>query len=340
MTRRKDGRWQQSVTIEQGGRQITKFFYGKTKSEVLRKIAEYKEEAAKGRSFSDVADEWWAEAYEEIAYSTSRGYRAAYNRAKLYFGQKPIRSIKPVDIQRFISKFVRENHAADKTARTQLMIVGLICKHGIAYGDLDQNPAAEITVPKHLPRAPRELPSPEDIKRVKESWACTFGMFAFWALYTGLRRGELMALTWEDVDLKTRTVTVSRSLYYMGNNPHTKAPKTAAGVRSVPLLNKLFEKLEPGKGPIFPDPVKGGYLTKKHYENLWRAYMEESCVNVTPHQLRHAYATMLFENGVSPKDAQDLLGHAQLSTTEDIYTHIRDQRRALIHKQLLDVDIA
>ncbi|MDY4190917.1 MAG: tyrosine-type recombinase/integrase [Oscillospiraceae bacterium] len=58
-----------------------------------------------------------------------------------------------------------------------------------------------------------------------------------------------------------------------------------------------------------------------------------------PHQLRHAYATMLFENGIAEADAQELLGHAQISTTMDIYTHIREGRKKQIRDKLLNVDI-
>jgi integrase len=186
------------------------------------------------------------------------------------------------------------------------------------------------------------MPSDEDLRRVKSSADCTFGLFALFALYTGGRRGELLALTWEDVDLEARTIEITKSVYYVGNNGHIKEPKTAAGYWVVPILNALYTVIKDrrGSGLIFRDPITGGLMRNMSFTRIWAKYAAESGVTATPHQLRHAYATMLYEAGIAPKDAMELLGHAQLSTTEDIYTHIREQRRALIRKQLLDVDIA
>ena len=80
-------------------------------------------------------------------------------------------------------------------------------------------------------------------------------------------------------------------------------------------------------------------MSNMHFQSLWKKYADESGVTCTSHQLRHAYATMLEENNISEKDAQYLLGHAQISTTKDIYTHIRESKKEKINAQLLDVDI-
>lgn len=341
MTRRKDGRWQERVVIHADGRQITKYFYGKTKAEVNAKIHAYKVETERGRPFAEVADEWWTIAYDDIEHNTAKSYRAPYNRAKLYFGDTPIKEIRPVDIRRFLTEFVRETAPADKTCRTQLMIVNLICKHALNCGDIDSNPATGITVPKHLPKNLRDMPTDDDLQRVKDSVNCTFGLFAFFALYTGCRKGELLALEWDDIDLFDRSIEITKSVYFVSNNPHIKQPKTLAGFRTVPIPNKLYEQIKghKGRGLVFPGPT-GRLITNGQFNRLWNAYKAESGVTATPHQLRHAYATMLFEADISAKDAQELLGHSQLSTTEDIYTHIRDQRKERIKAALLDVDIA
>ena len=74
---------------------------------------------------------------------------------------------------------------------------------------------------------------------------------------------------------------------------------------------------------LFAEP-DGDLLTNDHFTALYDNYRDASGVTVTPHQIRHGYATALLESGVDPKTAQVLLGHAQLSTTMDIYTHVRD----------------
>lgn len=339
MTKRKDGLWQESLTVEERGRQVRKYFYGRTKAEVLRRIAAYRESREKGRTFAEVADEWWADAEPGLSPNTLRGYRPAKERAIDHFGKDLIRSIKPSDINAFIRTFTKDTQAADKTARTQLMMINLICKYAVSSGDLEVNPARDISVPKGLKKEPRPMPSDDDIKRVKESINCTFGLFAFLILYTGCRRGEALALTWDDIDMEKGVIRVNKSVYHRSNTPYIKEPKTEAGRRTIPLLDRLRAALTPSTGLLFPDPKTGGLMTEMHFQRLWKAYAAESGVTATPHQLRHAFATMLFEADVDEKDAQEILGHAQLSTTRDIYTHIRDQRREKVYTKLRNIDI-
>lgn len=338
MKRRKDGLYQQELpaSITGGKRKVV---YGKTKAEVLRKIADYTENAERGKSFKEVAEEWWEEAEPGLAVTTRRGYRPAMARAVDALGDDFIRDLRPRDINAFMSQTVRQNHMADKTARTQLMVINLICRYAVQQGEADDNPARELVVPKGLKRERRDIASPEDIAKIKASYDLPFGDFAYWALYTGCRRGELLALTWEDVDIEQRTITISKSLYRAENGCMTlKKPKTHKGTRVLPLLDKLLERIKPGTGPIFCRE-DGGYLTDRQAMRRWEKYQRLSGVGCTPHQLRHAYATMLFEGGVTESDAQELLGHAQVQTTKDIYTHIREQRKEQVRSALLGVDI-
>ena len=85
-------------------------------------------------------------------------------------------------------------------------------------------------------------------------------------------------------------------------------------------LDKALPKKLP-KGYLFAEP-DGRLLTNDHFTGLYDEYRAASGVTATPHQIRHGYATALFENGIDPKTAQVLLGHSQLSTTMDIYTHV------------------
>lgn len=198
MVRRSDGRWQQSVTdIDAFGRRKTKYFYGKTKSELLQKIAAYNAEAAgrkRGVTFQTLADGWWEEAEPALAPNTTKGYKAAMRRAAGHFGTAYAQELRPVDVSRFIKTFCKETNAAEKTARNQLSVISLILSWGVDHGYLDTNVAREVSVPKGLPKRKVEMPSSEDIRRVKENTDLPFGMFAYWAMYTGLRHGELLAL--------------------------------------------------------------------------------------------------------------------------------------------------
>ncbi len=75
-------------------------------------------------------------------------------------------------------------------------------------------------------------------------------------------------------------------------------------------------------------------MTSSQFDDLWAGYCKSTGDAATPHQWRHLYVTVLYDAGIDPKDAQVMMGHAQLSTTMDIYTHVRDQRMQKAAKKL------
>lgn len=332
MTKRKDGLWQDTLIIN--GKK--KYFYGKTKAEVKRKMREYCEKEENGKTFEEVADEWWEEHEPKLAYNTAKSYKPAKNRAIESFKEEFIKDITPVKISRKIKEFSLTH--AEKTVKTQLLVYNLIGKYAVEMGYILFNPARDLEVPANLPKRKITSPSKADIDRVKKSTNCTFGMFAFWAMYTGMRRGELLALNWEDVDLKKRTIKINKSLYHINNKPNIKLPKTATSIGSVPIMDTLLKQIRKSKGIVFPNE-KGEYMTETQFQKQWGLYCEETGISCTPHQLRHAYATMLFEAGIPPEEAQVLLRHAQLSTTMDIYTDLREDKQNSIFEKVYSVDI-
>lgn len=337
MTKRKDGRWQESITIEERGRPKRVFFYGHTKAEVLRKIADFRQVQESGRTFAAVAEDWWEDAEEGIAPTTAKSYRPAMHRAVDYFGESRIRTLRPADIHRFMAEYSRTYAPAAKTARNQLSVLSQIFAYAVRNGDCDANIVRDISIQRGLKTTKRPVPSDEDIERIKMSCDLPFGMFAYWLLYTGMRRGELLALTWDDVDLTNRLIHINKSVYYINTVPHLKAPKTINGIRDIPIPLKLLEKLQPSLNLVFPGS-NGNLMPEYEVRRKWDAYCKASGVRCTPHQLRHLYATALFEAGITELDAQDLMGHADIATTKRIYTHIRDERRRLTYDKLMTID--
>ena len=329
--KRPDGLIQRQVTIN-GKR---KSFYGHSDRELNRKIAEYKEESGRGRKFKAIAEDWEKEHFPTLEHNTLKGYRPALHRAIDEFGDQYIRSITAKDISRYLERMAKKGFA-QKTVRTQLLVINLIFEKTVLDGELEYNPASPVKIPKGLSKNRREIPSEDEIEKVKNGLPCTFGLFAFFILYSGCRRGEAMALTYGDIDRETSLIHISKSVYHDNNRPRIKQPKTDAGCRDIILLDVLADKLPKRQRKsdlIFPNK-DGGLLTETQFQRQWELYQKESGVTVTPHQLRHAYATILFEAGLDDKDAQELLGHANISTTRDIYTHITDKRRAETAKKL------
>ena len=324
--KRSDGLRQKQVTIN-GKRHV---FYGHSEREILQKIREYKEDATRGRRFEEVADEWAEEHLPTLSPTTIKGYKPALRRAIERFGGKSISSISAKDIQNFLDWFAKQGNAK-KTVATQLLVTNLIMDKAVLENDIEYNPCTSVKIPKGLPKQPREMPSETDIDIVKASVDKPGGLFAFFLLYTGCRRGEALALTYGDIDRERHVIRINKSVYFSSNAPALKTPKTAAGTREILLLDVLDKVLPHGKKDdlLFPG-ADGGLTTESYARHSWKRYLKETGLSITPHQLRHAYATILYEAGISDKDAQELLGHANIATTRDIYTHITKTRKQLV----------
>ena len=168
-------------------------------------------------------------------------------------------------------------------------------------------------------------------------------------LYCGLRRGELLALLWSDIDLDNQTLSVTKAADMPTNATTIKKPKTRAGIRTVPIPNAILPALQWAKSEtksmyVCPNMTTGGIMSAQAYGQAWRSYMhylniqaggkDRSRINpkivamepFTAHQLRHSYATMLYDADVDVKTAQKLLGHADFGVTMKIYTHLSAEK--------------
>lgn len=332
MTRRQDGRWQVKKKID--GKYI--YFYSMEKTEkaaqrdIERQLLEYSAKASKRLKFASVAEEWKYEHVEKISHRTWCGYEAHYKRAVTEFGDRDIATVTANDVQRFINILASKGYAF-KTVKTALQVISLIMDYAMLHNNLERNVCSIVTVPKNLKKEKRELPSEAEIQKVKNSVDCHFGLFAYVVLFTGMRRGEALALTDKDVDFKNKRIYVNKSVYFIGNKPQIKSTKTAAGTREIYLLDCLADKLKGKKGYIFGGDKP---MTEQAFKRAWEHYSKDSGVTITPHQLRHAYATLLFDAGIDPKSAQALLGHSDYKTTMDIYTHISESRKKLDFEKL------
>ena len=311
MKKRKDGRYMYAATID-GKR---RYFYGKTVKEAIDKA----ERAAKpkGKTFREAAEEWHERKEKQFAPNTWKCYKAPYDQAVEFFGDAQLNEITDEDVQEFVEAYAKKGYS-QRTVKAYNTVVSQIT-------------GKKAILPRGLPKTARELPTDAEIELIRKSVDCTFGLFAYFILLTGCRRGEALGARMEDI--KGGVLTVKRSVYYESNQAETKEPKTEAGKREIPLPAALKKYLpERKKGYIFGDGEKP--MSKQAFVRAWERYTKESGVTVTPHQIRHAYATILYDNDVDLKSAQYLLGHSNVQMTLNIYTHLSQKRMTTTNKKI------
>ena len=151
-------------------------------------------------------------------------------------------------------------------------------------------------------------------------------------LTTGLRRGELLALTWDDLNFDTGELRINKQIVPVGGKLKVSEPKTKAAFRTIILPPPMVELLKTYKKGVFstwmfpsrtrPDqPIDPGYIHQRLQDILERA----GCKRVRFHDLRHTFATIALENGMDVKTLSSIIGHVSARTTLNIYTHITSE---------------
>lgn len=316
--RRADGRIEKVVNV--GGKKV--HFYGQSQQEIYDKVRAYEEKQQETCRFKNVAEEWYTQ-YENLvehySYEKSKTHK---NRAIEHFGGQFIGDITPRDINQFYL-ILADKGLARKTVSNQRTVLNNIFKYAIIKGYIKDNPTEFVDLPRRLPHSRREMPSDEDIQRVKDNVSYgAMGLLAYVVLYTGCRRGEALALQYKNIDFINKKVYIDKAVYYQNSMPYIKQPKTEAGTRSVPLLDALAAVIVPG----FPEEyIFGGDkpLTETRFKRWWKKYTEDTGLTCTLHQLRHAFCTLMFEAGIDETVAKEIMGHSTVLLMRDIYTHIR-----------------
>jgi len=328
MKKRADGRFCKKIKTPDGK---VKYFYSsestsaKAERDIQQQLLEYTVKEEKGKLLREVAKEWQEHHYKNVTYNTAERYDLYVNALNAYFADERIKEITAIDLEHFM-QYLSTRSYSSKTIKDQLSVTKMIFKYAVIHRYVDTDVSAYISPSKGTPPKTRDALTEEETLAVENSINCTFGLLAYFLLYTGLRKGEALALQWKDIDFENKIIHVYKSVYYQSNTPYIKQPKTAAGKRDVILLDCLAVKLKKGS----PDDYVFGNgkqpFNKTYFSRRWEKYQKESGLNITAHQLRHTYATILFEADIKEKDAQALMGHSDIKVTQNIYTHIRQSR--------------
>lgn len=351
MKKRADGRYLINVQVgwKPDGSRKYKSVYGATQAEVLAAAEEIKTKWKNG-SFLEKDNlgtsgwiETWLETYKsEVSDSTYKMYETA---ARIHVtpsvGSAKLKSVRNHHLQSILTKMA-ESHSKHTVEIVKLTICQIF-RTAHQNGLIERDPSIGLVARGHAAENRRALK--EDEQKIFLS-AC-FGkmewMYPVFLYYTGLRRGEALALTVSDIDLMGKTVTVNKTVKFKSNQPYIGPPKSKAAYRSVPLPPPLFSMLSTymcGLSGLVLFPMKDGRLTtlssfRKMWARLQKTLNSEAGGNsnlqafspVVPHMLRHTYATRLYDLDVDVKTAQRWLGHEDPMVTMKIYTHLSEERQ-------------
>lgn len=282
----------------------------------------------KDATFEEFALLWIDRAEARLKPSTHASYaRCLVTHLVPEFGAYPLRSLTTGQIQDWVDRTLAKG-LAPKSVNNFLVVLKKMLKDAVRWEYLAANPAADVERVRVPHREMRAL-SAEQVKRFLAAVEPDYWLLFTVAVFTGLRRGELLALQWGDVDWEKARLNVRRSVWkgrFIG-------PKTVRSTRSVDLAPQVLDALRAARPQLPADslraqlvfsgpngrPLEPDNMVKRHFlPALERAELPR----IRFHDLRHTYASLLLVAGEHPKYVQSQLGHASITTTLDRYSHL------------------
>ncbi len=350
--KRDDGRWEGRIVVghKKNGDPIHRYVLARTQKELMKKLHDHIEmyrDADLTEDCNMTLGEWldrWINEYMifTVRETTLDAYKAMIkNQIKPYLGDKPLSALSTQEIQKFyntVKKYGRVRvdklhgtELADSLVRKIHMMLHEALDMAVAQRLIIKNPTNGTTVPK-CNYAPKQILNDEQLDRFMdrirqdELWYDFF----YTKLTTGMRRGEICALRWEDFNADTGKLEIRRAIHNKkGGGLTVGETKTKTGTRTVLLPPSTAELLRKRKEKavsewIFPNiykpekPMHPDYA----YHRLKALLKQAELPLIRFHDLRHTFATHALISGVDAKTLSGILGHTNASFTLDTYTHV------------------
>lgn len=376
ITQRADGRYMGRFTYL--GERYT--LYDNSDPKRLRKAMEdrrYELEHGLHGNLSNVTLDKWAKIWL-IEYKANFVKPSTYvlyeNRYKWYvsdqIGKLMVKDIKNAHIQKIVNTMKSQGYSRS-TIKKAYAVISDMMNYAVKNDMIPKNPCTGIVFPKEEQRERRVMSVEEQDKFEAHIHGDPCEGIFIVALYTGMRIGEILGLTWDDIDFKNSQIRINRTLVCIQKGKGEKcthefqAPKTNSSIRTIPMVSKVSKILKLHKWRQGTIQLETGKLFRPRtgFENLvfvseFGNPLYETFVNrhlkkivaeinaeeneeamrekrkpvifepISPHTLRHTFATRAFEKGMRPKTVQEILGHSSLDMTMDLYTHVTENTKA------------
>ena len=368
--KRADGRWEGIYSAgydQQTGKLIRKSIYGKNQKEVRQKLSKVTTEIDEGlylepakMTLSDWMDLWYKEYTFDKKYSTLKGYKAQINKhIRPGIGKYNLSQLNPMILQRFFNHLSEPNEKgkvlSPKSIKNVYIILSGILEQAVENEMISKNPCKKVKLPKVYNKQITPL-TDKQVKDFLEIIATDkiYGTILRVIVFTGLRLGEAMGLTWDCVDFEKGALNINKQLQ---RRPQKDGGSTLTSVKSgkprilkpAPFVMQLLKiryteqimqkqrsedlwlawsnEEEHKKALVFTN-LQGGYLIPKRvYLHFKSAAVAIGAPDARVHDLRHTYAVLSLQNGDDIKTVQENLGHASAAFTLDVYGHVSDRMK-------------
>lgn len=361
-----NGTWRGQLTVgyKEDGTLKRKSFTGKTKKEVILKMEEFRTLNNKGMLPNDdtiTLSQWfhtWLFNYRknDLKPSSFERYEGIYRNylENSNLGKTKLKDLRTSHLQVYYNELSTNGKPASTIKNINKYLKACL-NQALKENYIMKNYCTLVTLPKveSSKNTIKAFTMEQQQTFMHESLKHDKGIIYIFALGTGLRLGELLALRWSDINLKDKTVSVNKNIKetYAFDDKEEKhytvveqLPKTDTSIRTVPLNDNLIELLQEHRKnqlnerdqniDIYFDDylvfasstgnyLSGGNVRKKFKDILNICNLPDFRI----HDLRHTFATRLFEKGIAPKTVQTLLGHTDIQTTLNIYTHVMDNTK-------------
>ncbi|MBR5157288.1 MAG: site-specific integrase [Clostridia bacterium] len=286
---------------------------------------------------SDWLAQWQSLYLPNIEQSTKNSYKETIqNRINPYIGSIPLKALNTNTIQQWVNSLSLKLSA--KTVCNAFNILKPALEKAKVLHLITDNPCVGVEKPKFKKYQANAYTTTEIQNILTTAKNTDLYVVLLLELAAGLRRGELMALKWSDIDLKSGVISISKSIYKGNGKTFVKAPKTTAGIRKIKIPNKVLNVLQEEYQNYLakksnPDIFfKDNNLvvckddgTSYHPDTIskkWKKFIKKNNIrDARFHDLRHSNATMMIQEGLPAKTVQSRLGHSDISTTLNVYVH-------------------
>ena len=362
--KRKDGRWCGAFYSEAENKRP--FVYASSYKSVKEKMREKSLESTLMDSDNPEVKyslEDWIKVYLEtykrndLKPSTYTAYETVWRGhiKDSVIGKMNLAKIRPYNSQSFYNQKLKAGLSV-KTVWKIRNLISTALKQALREGYIEKNPDEFIVLPKKQRYEPSILTPVEIRKIVEEAKDDPLYSIVVTALFTGMRKGELMALQWRNVDFENRRIFVEHNLGVLlhqegqdgkyHNAYELGEPKSKKSKRYVPMADTVVEALRIQRarqdenrrryaeiykesGFVFTEE-DGEIINQKGFMNRYHTFLKKyGITDCRFHDLRHSFASLMLQRGVDIKTLSDILGHSQISTSLDIYTHVYDETKAI-----------